>query len=877
MWIHIRHITSILIVCIFATLAAYYQWTLPIDRWLYDHSITLKATPDATDILIVAIDDHSIQELGRWPWPRQYHADLINNLNNANAKAIAFDVIFPDKDSNNPQQDRAFVDAVKNTPSVTLPMALEQIQFGGQILERLPFDELTRAAKNLGHVHIEQDGDGVCRSVFLREGVSSAYWPHMTLAILESIGETPPYLPGVRNTETPTKDSMLISRDYYNLISFSGKAGSFSTVSYIDVLNNELPKSAFEDKIIFVGRVANGTNDILITPVGAMPGVELNANIFYALRNNLLLTPVSTTAHTLTTGLTALLIIAALSLLSPRNFLIATIMSVLSLPLLSFLWLVYAKQWFATGPLICALLGFYPFWNWQRLEKMLHYLKVAMLKLEPSLQKSKSEINSRIEYFQQSFIYLKQINLVESWSISDAAGNVVISDKDNTAAIEPLRAQENINRNLFSVQSFDFHNNNRKYVASISWSGENRSLFDSIIEELKVVTKKNTEEKPYRIEAVDKTLLELKRANKIAEYNQNLIDSSIRHLPEAVIMTNLFGHILQANIQALQLWTSEEPLKNFLQLTNTFQKVSGFDWKEKLSGLAFHSTPFNIEIKHSLSQRIFICHGQKMEIDINNPGIMLFSFNEITALRASEKARLETLHFLSHDLRAPMNSVLALVQHAKHQGKFDATLLTKIENHVHTNLSYSQQFLQLAKAEEVQPKDFYICDISEILDSAIAEIYPIAQAKKITFQKNYSPQEYSKNSILQDNQPLEVLGDGQLLERMFMNLFSNAIKFSASNDIIRIDITLDSDTDTTTNQTQQMIHIRISDNGIGIPAEKIPLLFNRFSTSTEKNPQGIGLGLYFVHVVCDRHGGQVTAESEPAAGTAFTVCLPHLQ
>jgi len=265
-----------------------------------------------------------------------------------------------------------------------------------------------------------------------------------------------------------------------------------------------------------------------------------------------------------------------------------------------------------------------------------------------------------------------------------------------------------------------------------------------------------------------------------------------------------------------------------------------------------------------------------MEIDINNPGIMLFSFNEITALRASEKSRLETLHFLSHDLRAPMNSVLALVQHAKHQDKFDATLLNKIENHVHTNLSYSQQFLQLAKAEEAQPKDFYLCDISEIIDNAIAEIYPTAQAKKITFQKNYFLQGVLTDFTPEDNQSLEVLGDGQLLERMFINLLSNAIKFSASNDIIQIDMSSSSDY-SITNVSKPIIHIRISDNGIGIPTEKIPLLFNRFSTSSEKNPQGIGLGLYFVNVVCNRHGGKITAESEPGVGSAFTVHLPSFK
>ncbi|MGI1680038.1 MAG: CHASE2 domain-containing protein [Cellvibrionaceae bacterium] len=872
MWVHIRHIASIFIVSFFAILAAYYQWTLPIDRWLYDHSIALQPTKKPTDIVIIAIDDESIQSLGRWPWPRQYHANLINTLRDANAKAIAFDVIFPDKDSNNPLQDKAFVDAVKNSPSIILPMALEQIQFGGQILERLPFDELARAAKNLGHVHIEQDEDGVCRSVFLREGVSSAYWPHLTLAILQSIDEAPAFLSGIRNTESSNDGSMLISRDYYNLISFSGKAGSFPMVSYIDVLNNALPKSVFQDKIIFVGRVANGTNDILVTPVGTMPGVELNANIFHSLRNNLLLTPLTPASQTIITGLSALLLIALLSLLSPRTFLITTIASILCIPLISFLFLINMKHWFAPGALICAILIFYPFWNWQRLEKMLQYLKVALIKLEPSLQKSKIEGVSKIHYFENSLDYLKSTHLIQSWSISDASKNIISSDKKNQLNPEEvLSAQDkNTDNNLFSVQSFDFTTNHKKYTASISWSGTDRSLFDLVVKELEIISKKNDEENPYRVEVVDKTLLELKRANKIAEYNQNLIDSSIKNLPEAVILTNLFGHILQTNIQAKQLWTSNLQLKNFIQFTNVFNEVSGFDWKRKLTSLAFHSESFSIEVVHTKSHRIFICKGQKMEFDIDNPGIMLFSFNEITALRASEQARLETLHFLSHDLRAPMNSVLALVQHAKHQDKYDSTLLNKIEHHVHTNLAYSQQFLQLAKAEEVQPKDFYICDIIEIIDNAIEEVYPIALTKNLTFNKNYL-------SLLEnDEQEFETLGDGQLLERVFINLLGNAIKFSPVGETISVDISVDLGDDND-QENQNKLMIKISDHGIGIPKDKIPLLFDRFSTSSEKNPNGVGLGLYFVKVVCERHGGRVSVTSEPSIGSCFSISLPQLK
>ncbi|NDP59043.1 MAG: CHASE2 domain-containing protein, partial [Oxalobacteraceae bacterium] len=64
-----------------------------IDLTLYDQLITASARPARDDIIIVAIDDYSLAELGRWPWPRELHAQLIDQLSLAQPRAIGLDVI----------------------------------------------------------------------------------------------------------------------------------------------------------------------------------------------------------------------------------------------------------------------------------------------------------------------------------------------------------------------------------------------------------------------------------------------------------------------------------------------------------------------------------------------------------------------------------------------------------------------------------------------------------------------------------------------------------------------------------------------------------------------------------------------------------------
>jgi signal transduction histidine kinase len=110
-------------------------------------------------------------------------------------------------------------------------------------------------------------------------------------------------------------------------------------------------------------------------------------------------------------------------------------------------------------------------------------------------------------------------------------------------------------------------------------------------------------------------------------------------------------------------------------------------------------------------------------------------------------------------------------------------------------------------------------------------------------------------------------GDELRLEQVVQNLISNAVKYSPNGGTIKVRVA----------RQGSMACIDVIDQGIGIPAEDIPHLFERFyraSNMDEQQISGMGIGLYVVQELVNLHGGSVAVESTPRQGSTFTVCLP---
>lgn len=376
----LTRISLLLALPAFAVVLFHTGWLYRWDLLIYDWNLAAWARALDDDIAIVAIDEQSLRELGRWPWSRRVHAELIRKLSTAGAKAIALDIVFAEPDAADPGADEALAAALADSGRVVLPVLNEQNRLGGQLLETLPLPALAAAAAGMGHIDVELDADGIAREVYLKAGLSSPYWSTLALALLEfadpaALGA----LPGQRAVETrPLLSPEVWRRDYRILIPFAGPPGHFRHFSYSEVLRGKVAPGTFRGQFVLVGATAAGLGDALPTPVSGlarpMSGVEFNANVLDALRRGLTLQPLSTGWGLLLTGWLVLLPLALYAVCPPRWTLpLAGLALALTLAL-SFALLHGAHRWFPPAAAILIQGLSYPLWSWQRLRQAIRSL-----------------------------------------------------------------------------------------------------------------------------------------------------------------------------------------------------------------------------------------------------------------------------------------------------------------------------------------------------------------------------------------------------------------------------------------------------------------------------------------------------------------------
>ena len=334
-------------------------------RWdltLYDLFSTLHYQQPADDVLILAIDELSLREFGRWPWPRSLHARLIDKLRRGGAQVVGYDVIFSEPSRDNPEDDLKLARAVRNNGRVVLPVFHEREAGEGPLRLVLPLPDLARSAAALGHVDVRLDADGVVRQALLQSGNSGESYPALVLAMLQLCDHGWLARAKQRYGAGPV------------YVSFTGPPGHFASISVADFLQKDYPAEAMRGKKILVGVTALGLGDSVPTPVSVtsipMPGVEFNANLLSGLINNTLIATVDTSWQIGAVLLLALMPMLFYPLLAtPRHSLAAVVLLLLAIPSGSLLLLHGAHLWFPPSALLLILALGYLLWAWRSLEE----------------------------------------------------------------------------------------------------------------------------------------------------------------------------------------------------------------------------------------------------------------------------------------------------------------------------------------------------------------------------------------------------------------------------------------------------------------------------------------------------------------------------
>jgi len=233
---------------------------------------------------------------------------------------------------------------------------------------------------------------------------------------------------------------------------------------------------------------------------------------------------------------------------------------------------------------------------------------------------------------------------------------------------------------------------------------------------------------------------------------------------------------------------------------------------------------------------------------------------EIQELKEMESYRREFIGNVSHELKTPIFSVQGfaetLLDGALDDESVNRTFLEKILHHANRldNLARDLSTITKIETEELEmSKEAF--EVAELFDAAIESVEIRAEEKGISPQQDIAP-----------DLP-RVYGDFDRLRRVLVNLVDNAIKYNEEGGIVRLEADARGDE----------VELRVVDDGIGISADHLPRLTERFyrvDKSRSRNQGGTGLGLAIVKHILGAHDRELHVESTPGEGSTFRFTLP---
>jgi len=226
-----------------------------VERSLREARDGLRTHPASGGIAIVEIDARSLQSVGVWPWPRRYHAALIDRLTAAGASLIAFDVNF--QVESNPEDDAALTAALERAGGlVALPTFIQQEDSNSSnMIEALPSKSF-RDNAFLGGINVVTDADGLVRRLPLGISTDDTPRPSMAALLAEAQGEI----------------------DQVLEIDFAIDRATIPRFSFIDIVEGRFDPAAIAGKRLIIGGTAADMEDRYAVPrYGVVPGVEVIA------------------------------------------------------------------------------------------------------------------------------------------------------------------------------------------------------------------------------------------------------------------------------------------------------------------------------------------------------------------------------------------------------------------------------------------------------------------------------------------------------------------------------------------------------------------------------------------------------------------------
>lgn len=257
-----------------------------------------------------------------------------------------------------------------------------------------------------------------------------------------------------------------------------------------------------------------------------------------------------------------------------------------------------------------------------------------------------------------------------------------------------------------------------------------------------------------------------------------------------------------------------------------------------------------IKLFHPIERELRVKKSPIINYLNNSIGIVI-TVQDITDIKRLENMRSEFVANVSHELKTPLTSIkgfsetLRYVDDSETKNKF-LDIIDK-ESERLTNLI--NDILILSNIENIHKMESEYFNPGDVIENVLDMVKSQAYKKSIIIKYN-------------DCFNSEILGSKDKFHQLAVNLIENAIKYSNENGIVKIDLTLE----------EQYFVFKVKDNGIGIPKNDIPRIFERFyRVDKSRSTRGTGLGLAIVKHIVKLFNGEISVKSKVGRGSTFTV------
>lgn len=342
-----------------------------------------RSTPHP-DIVILAIDNKSLQSIGRFPWDRKIYAQILQKLQPMGPRAVAFDINF--SEAQNFENDQAFKQALDNS-NFPIVLASEAIYTKNSSQPQKFTKPVSyfyeKANVSLGLVNVAESPDALIRKMPESLSIGRETLKPLAYVLAEKL-----------KFDLPTKNNLFVN--------YAGPAGSFPTFSVSDLLDGKINPQELENKVVLLGATASDLRDYLTAPVkgSVLAGIEYHANVLDNLFLRRYIKVLPNSVSMLVGLIAALILLLASFKLKTRQLTILFVVLFIGIAAASFvLWqFKYALPYFLSALFVLALYLGLSFHEWYIAEMEKRKLRRTMqLYFSPSVLKLLTEHPERLK------------------------------------------------------------------------------------------------------------------------------------------------------------------------------------------------------------------------------------------------------------------------------------------------------------------------------------------------------------------------------------------------------------------------------------------------------------------------------------------------